>query len=88
MTGAPPACLCLLQVLLELARSGHPSLELDVLISAAGDAGGRDGPQLLELLAPPHAAKLLACLELINEEGGLMLEAVQEADLPDASLVI
>lgn len=71
--------LCL-QVLLELAQSGHPSSQLDALISAAGDAAGRDGPQLLGLLSPGDAGKLLVLLEQAIEEGGL-LEEGEDADI-------
>lgn len=63
-----------LQVLLNLARAGHPSSQLDVLISAAGDAAGRDGPALLELLSQGDAGKLLVLLEQAIEEGGLLEE--------------
>ncbi|WIA33136.1 hypothetical protein OEZ86_006287 [Tetradesmus obliquus] len=62
------------KVLLELARAGHPSSQLDALISAAGDAAGRDGPQLLGLLSPGDAGKLLVLLEQAIEEGGLLEE--------------
>jgi hypothetical protein len=67
-------------VLLELARAGHPSSQLDALISAAGDAAGRDGPQLLALLSPGDAGKLLVLLEQAIEEGGL-LEEGEDAEL-------
>lgn len=70
-------CCTHLQVLLALARSGHPSHQLDLLISAAGDAAGREGPQLLELLTPADAGKLLTCLEQVIEEGGLLAEGVE-----------
>ncbi|KAF8067307.1 SRL1 [Scenedesmus sp. PABB004] len=63
------------KVLLELARAGHPSPQLDRLVLAAGDAAGRDGPGLLALLSPGDAGKLLARLELAMEEGGLLEEA-------------
>uniref|UniRef100_A0A383W6C1 Uncharacterized protein n=1 Tax=Tetradesmus obliquus TaxID=3088 RepID=A0A383W6C1_TETOB len=46
----------------------------DALISAAGDAAGREGPQLLELLSPGDAGKLLVLLEQAIEEGGLLEE--------------
>lgn len=72
------ACeLFLVQVLLALARSGHPSSHLDVLVNAAGDAAGHEGPQLLEMLTPTDAGKLLMCLEQIIEEGGLLAEEVE-----------
>jgi hypothetical protein len=67
-------------VLLHLAGTGHPSSQLDALINAAGDAAGREGPQLLGLLSPGDAGKLLVLLEKAIEEGGL-LEEGGDADL-------
>lgn len=69
-----PRYVSVSKVLLNLARAGHPSSQLDVLISAAGDAAGRDGPALLELLSPSDSAKLLVLLEQAIEEGGLQEE--------------
>jgi hypothetical protein len=75
-----PRCLLSLQVLLQLAGAGHPSSQLDALISAAGDAAGREGPQLLGLLSPGDTGKLLVLLEKAIEEGGL-LEEGDDAEL-------
>lgn len=54
-----------LQVLHALVALGHSSPLLDTLLSAAADAAGPEGPQLLDQLTPPDAAKLLARLQAI-----------------------
>lgn len=78
----------LLQVLLALARSGHPSSEFDLLIDAAGDGASREGPQLLELLTPADAGKLLVCIEQTIEEGGLLGEGVEGDVVLEAQAVV
>lgn len=61
-------------MLLELAKAGITSRQLDELVATAGDAAGRDGPRLLALLAPGDAGRLLALVEQVLEEGGAALD--------------
>lgn len=63
-----------MQVLLELAKAGIASRQLDELVAAAGDAAGRDGARLLTLLAPGDAGRLLVTVEQVLEEGAAALD--------------